>query len=141
MSGNSQPSIDNAAPSIPPTCPDALRVSIDGKSDRYYPLRRDKPTWIGRHPHGSFPDYNYIHLPASMLRYHCKFEWDSNSERFWVATGGRGNIWLNKEAVGCDERRPLNEYDVVIIISQTAHPYPVRLTVVRMPVGAPCTPL
>jgi len=63
----------------------ALEVSVGGSFEGRYRLRGDRPTWIGRRPHGSSSyqqDFEYIHVPGSHVRYHCLFEWDAQAGRF-----------------------------------------------------------
>ena len=126
-----QPPVDAGVQPTVPGESHALDVSIGGDFKQRYPLRRDKPTWTGRRLHASCADHDYIQIPGSDVRWHCLFEWDAKKGRFAVTTGPMGCVWINMEDVGPQQRRFLEDGDVVIVSGESRGPRCVRLTLVR----------
>jgi hypothetical protein len=115
----------------PPFADYALDVCVGGVLQQRHRLRLDIPTWTGRRPDQSYEDFEYIQIPGSRVRYHCRFEWDAKEEQFWVTTGGAAAIWINEDAVGSQQRRLLRENDVIIVSADSQGPDCVQLTLVR----------
>lgn len=124
--------LDSGIEPIAPVSPYVLVVSVGGSMEHRYRLSCDKPTWTGRKPHDSFVDYDYLHIPGSVARYNCGFEWDTKEKRFWVITGGAGYVRINAEAVYPQQRRLLNEGDVIIVSRENGGPHCVRLALVTL---------
>lgn len=135
MSGDFQYSAEKDSRSAFPYSPYALEVSVGGSFEGRYRLRSDKPTWIGRRPHESAGDSEYIHVPGSKFRWHCLFEWDAEAGRFGLTI--KWPVWINGEDVGPThpnlpkQPRPLNEGDVIIVSGVSYGRYCVRVALVR----------
>jgi hypothetical protein len=135
MSGDSQSSAEKGARTTFPYSPYALEVSVGGSFEGRYRLRSDKPTWIGRRPHESREDFEYLHVPGSNVRWHCLFEWDAKAGRFSLTI--RKEVWINGEDVAPPhpnlpkQPRLLNEGDVIVVSGVSRGPYCVRVALVR----------
>ena len=111
---------DSGIEPIAAVSPYVLDVSVGGSFEHRYRLSWDKPTWTGRRSHELYDypscvDYDYIHIPGSMFRYLCRFEWDAKEKRFWVTTGGAASVWINAEYVGPEQRHLLSDGDVILV--------------------------
>jgi hypothetical protein len=120
-----------------PDSPYALEVSLGGSLVARYRLSKDKPTWIGRSPHQSSEDYEYIHVPTIKgPKYHCLFEWDANAERWGLTI--QAAVWINGEDVPSPhpnlpkQPRLLSEGDVIVVSGESRGPRCVRVTLVRV---------
>jgi hypothetical protein len=135
MNGEKQSSADKGVRPAFPYSPYVLEVSVGGLFEGRYRLRSDKPTWIGRRPHESSEDFHYIHVPGTLLRFHCLFEWDGNEARLGLKV--QASVWINGENVAPDhanlprQQRLIREGDVIIMSGENRGPRCVRVKIVR----------